>query len=79
MSYTIFCIKDIEKAKIIWEQLTPNKSMYDTWEFRYLSYQLSLYQLYFYTAYENNEPVALLPLQLNTDKGYIEFFGGGIM
>lgn len=79
MSYRISCVKTLEEAQSLWQVLTPNTSVYDTWEFRSLSYALCPYELFFYTAYKNNEPIALLPLQYNNEKGYLEFFGGGIM
>lgn len=79
MSLEIRCVKDIQKAEIIWNLLTPAKSLYDTWEFRVLCYNVFPYEISFYTAYENGVPVALLPLQYNHEKKYLEFFGGGLM
>lgn len=70
-------ITDLDEAKSVWEILSPKETIYDEWNFRYLYYSFSNYPIAFYVAFENNKPVALLPLQFNTDKGYAEFFGGG--
>lgn len=79
MEYTVSIIKDIQEARNLWNALTPDVSMYDNWDFRFLAYNLSPYELYFYVASSDMQPVAVLPLQFNSDKGYLEFFGGGIM
>jgi len=66
-------INDLEKAKEVWEKLTPQELFYDVWDVRYCFYKLSVCPLYFYTAYDGDEPVALLPLQYNEKKNYLEF------
>jgi hypothetical protein len=67
-------INDFEAAKALWEKLSPRESIYDLWDFRYAFYQHEVCPLHFYTAYEGDEPVALLPLQYNADWGGYEFF-----
>jgi CelD/BcsL family acetyltransferase involved in cellulose biosynthesis len=75
----IICIHDIEEAKKVWEQLSPKKHIYDDWGFRFCFYKYFNYEIYFYVGIENGEPVGLLPLQYNSEKGYLEFFGGSYM
>lgn len=72
-------ITTLLEAEIIWNTFSPHQNIYDEWEFRYEYYKYFNYPLYFYTAYNAARPVALLPLQLNTDEGYLEFFGGSFM
>ncbi len=76
---TIRCIKNFDEAEELWRRLSPNASLFDAWELRYCSYKHTNDELFFYTAFDGDEPVALLPLQLTTAKGYLEFFGGVMM
>lgn len=76
---TFKCISDLKEAQIAFEKLSPLTKIADTWLYRYTYYQFFNYPLYFYTAFAGSEPVALLPLQYNPDRGYLEFFGGGYM
>lgn len=70
---------DITKAQAIWNSLSPKTLITDTWEFRFAYYKYFMYPLFFYVAVENDNPVGLLPLQLNTEKNCLEFFGGSYM
>lgn len=78
-SANITCINDLSSAKIIWDTLSDRNCLYDVWDFRYRFYHYYKYPLYFYTDYHDSEPVALLPLQFNTDIDKLEFFGGDYM
>jgi len=69
-------VKNLDEARYFWEILTPRLTIYDEWEFRYCFYKYFNYELFFYVGYMKDEPIGLLPLQFNTDKGYLEFFGG---
>lgn len=75
-THEIKIITDIVLAEQVWRSLSPNDTIYDTWEFRYCFYKPFNYPLSFRAVYVEDEPVALLPLQLNTDANYLEFFGG---
>ena len=66
-------ISDLEEAEKVWRALSPNEMIYDLWDFRYAFYKVYSYPLYFYTVYDNDEPVALLPLQFNKDWNGLEF------
>jgi len=70
----IKCINDEAKAKSLWEKLSPQESIYDLWDFRYVFYRHEICPLYFYTAFDDGEPVALLPLQYNAPLECYEFF-----
>lgn len=76
---TFKLISDLQEAQAIFEELSPRARITDEWLFRYLYYQYFNYPLSFYVAFSGNEPLALLPLQYNHDKGHLEFFGGGYM
>jgi len=66
-------VKDLKKAQSVWEKLSPQESLYDLWEVRFCFYMHNPMPLFFYTFYELDEPVALLPLQYNEQKNYLEF------
>jgi len=66
-------ITDLKEAENIWRSLSPDEMIYDLWDFRYPFYKVYSYPLYFYAFYDGDEPVALLPLQLNKDWDGLEF------
>lgn len=68
-------IKDISEAKKVWNIFSSRETIYDEWEFRYCFYKYFNYELFFYIGYCNDEPIGLLPLQFNTDKKCLEYFG----
>lgn len=70
-------ITELKKARSIWNQLSPRETWYDEWDVRYLFYQAFNYPLRFYTCFYLDKPVAVLPLQLNTQEQVLEFFGTG--
>jgi hypothetical protein len=72
-------IQDLATAQLLWNKLSPQTSLYDLWEFRLCFYRSEPWPLYFYTAYDGQEPVALLPLQFNEDLQCLEFFAENFM
>lgn len=78
MKYEIKTVNNLEECKKIWYQMVDIKTLYDHWEIRTAFYNPK-YVPEFYLAYEGSELVGLLPLQNNTDKGYLEFYGGDFM
>jgi len=66
-------INNIIEAEKLWNLLSPEETIYDLWDFRYPFYKVYSYPLYFYTFYDNDEPVALLPLQFNKEWKGLEF------
>ncbi len=67
-------IDDINQGKKIWEKLSPKNSLYDEWDFRFCFYKQKAFPIKFFVGKYKNEIVGLLPLQLNTEKNYLEFF-----
>ena len=75
----ISCEKDPGKAKALWEEISPNESLYDRWDFRFAFWQTKPWPLSFYAAHDEGRLVALLPLQENTEAGYLEFLAADFM
>jgi hypothetical protein len=67
-------ITELHEAEAAWKLLSPNALLFDDWNFRYGYYKFFQYPLRFYTAYEANKPVGVLPLMWNEEKQYLEFF-----
>jgi hypothetical protein len=72
-------ISDPEKAKDIWRKLSPDRSIYDNWDFRYCFYKYFNFPLHFIVGKIDNGEIGLLPLQFNDEKMFLEFFGGNFM
>ena len=72
-------IKDLAEAKAIWNELSPNETIYDLWDFRYPFYLSNPQEVRFYAAYDENRPVALLPLQYCVGPDILEFFAEDFM
>lgn len=66
-------IKDLKEAEKLWRALSPQKTIFDDWDFRYTFYKYDPHPILFLAAYENKELIGLLPLQLHPKHGY-EFF-----
>ncbi|MBI1862629.1 GNAT family N-acetyltransferase [Candidatus Microgenomates bacterium] len=81
-------VEDREKAKILWDILSPHKTIDDEWDFRYQFFKPLSYKLHFIAGYDQEKLIGLLPLQLNTLQGlmppyypsdnipFLECFGG---
>lgn len=69
-------ITEIDEAKKIWDELSYNEDIFDTWNFRYAYFKLFKCPLLFYVAYDKDIAVGLLALQETPNKPYLEFFGG---
>lgn len=80
-------VRDINQAKVIWQALSPNKTLDDQWDFRFAFVRPLHFLPYFVVAFDDALPVGLLPLQVNTQEGllppyappagsFLEFFGG---
>ena len=79
MSLDFKIIKDLSQAKAIWQELSPNETLWDDWDFRYCFYKYYNWELFFYTGYLNGQIIGVLPLQYNPEKKFLEFFGGNYM
>ncbi|MFA5131197.1 MAG: GNAT family N-acetyltransferase [Patescibacteria group bacterium] len=71
-------IQDLKEAEALWRALSPQRVIFDDWDFRYGFYKYEPYPLYFIAAYEavdnKKEPVGLMPLQVSSDWGGKEMF-----
>lgn len=76
MQYTIKRVRTFQRAARLWDYLNPRRDLFDSWEYRAQYYLFFPYPLFFYTAYFENRPVALAPLQWNEELQSLEFFGG---
>jgi hypothetical protein len=73
-------ITDLEEAEKIWNEITPGRSIYDNWDFRYCFYKYSPNPLHFFAGYSGNELVGLLPLEyIEEEGGYLGFFAEDFM
>ena len=68
-------ITDINQAETLWKKLSPKEYMYDLWPFRFAFYKHNPHPLNFITIYDGKNPVAMLPLQKNSETNELEFFG----
>lgn len=72
-------VSNLDECKEYWERFSPKVTLFDLWDFRYCFYKYDNYPLHFIVGFLGSEPIGLLPLQLNTNEGYVEFFGGSWM
>ena len=70
----ISLVHDIKEAEALWREISPNKTIFDDWDFRYAFYKYEPCPLHFYVAKEDGKLVGLLPLQFNKDWDGLEFF-----
>jgi len=67
---------NLETCQQLWEQFSPNQSLFQLWEFRYAWYLGYRYQPFFYTILLNKQPLAVLPLWYEKDNHRYQWFGG---
>lgn len=76
-------ISEIREARRIWDELSSCNNIYEDWDFRYIFFrqfnEKLNYSLKFYIGEEDGRIIGFLPLQYNSIKGYLEFFGGTFM
>lgn len=77
--FFIRVISDSDEARNVWSLLSPKSNIYEDWDFRYTFYKYFNYPLRFIVGEAEGQIVGVLPLQENTDRGYLEFFGGSFM
>lgn len=66
---------DISHCFNLWEEFSPKKSLFDTWEFRLAFYKGYGYKPYFLLLRNKNENLAFLPLWYDEDKRKYTWFG----
>jgi hypothetical protein len=55
-------ISDLEQCYKLWQEFSPMRNLFDTWEFRYAFYLGYQYQPYFLLLKKNGENLGILPL-----------------
>ncbi|PIU98478.1 hypothetical protein COS61_01195 [Candidatus Wolfebacteria bacterium CG03_land_8_20_14_0_80_40_12] len=68
-------VTDIQKCFSLWQELSPQKTLFDTWEFRYAFYLGYRFQPYFLLLKSPYENLALLPLWFDKDEKKYVWFG----
>lgn len=76
---TVKVHSNIEDCFNLWEKFSPNKSLFDLWDFRFAWYQGYGYKPYFYTVYERQKPLGVLPLWYNEFRKKYQWFGSDWM
>ncbi|QQG43941.1 MAG: hypothetical protein HYW86_03685 [Candidatus Roizmanbacteria bacterium] len=76
---TVKVHSNIEECFTLWEEFSPKKSLFDLWDFRFAWYQGYGYQPYFYTLYERQKPLGVLPLWYSKHRKKYLWFGSDWM
>jgi len=75
ISENIEIVSDISHCFQLWQEFSPQKTLFDTWEFRLAFYLGYGYKLYFLLLKNKNENLALLPLWYDLDRKKYFWFG----
>jgi hypothetical protein len=68
-------VSDINRCFELWKEFSPQKTLFDTWEFRFAFYQAYKHKPYFILLKNQSENLALLPLWYEDDKKKYFWFG----
>jgi hypothetical protein len=66
-------VNDLKEAERLWRALSPRKTIFDEWDWRFCFYKHEPMEIYFLTAYEENILAGLMPLEKHPKHG-LEFF-----
>lgn len=72
-------VNTLEEAELYWKKFSPQKTICDSWEYRYNFYKYLKFEIVFFVGFENDIPIGVLPLQRNRHSKSLEFFGGSYM
>lgn len=72
-------VNTLEEAEHYWKKFSPQKTICDSWEYRYNFYKYLKFEIVFFVGFENDIPIGVLPLQRNNQNKSLEFFGGSYM
>lgn len=75
LAENIEIISDINQCFELWEEFSPKKTLFDTWEFRFAFYRGYRYKPYFILLKRESENLALLPLWYDESKKKYTWFG----
>lgn len=76
---TVQVFSDLSSCFSLWEEFSPNKSLFDLWDFRLAWYEGYGYKPYFYTIFERKRPLAVLPLWYSDYRNKYMWFGSDWM
>lgn len=68
-------VTDIDYCRQLWNEFSPQKTLFDTWDFRFAFWQGFRYPPYFILLKSGVENVGVLPLWYETDKDKYFWFG----
>jgi hypothetical protein len=68
-------VSEIEQCFQLWQEFSPQKTLFDTWEFRLAFYRGYGYKPYFLLLKQKTENLALLPLWYDLDRKIYTWFG----
>lgn len=68
-------VSDVEKCQTLWQEFSPQKNLFDAWEFRYAFYQGYRFSPYFILLKKEDKNLALLPLWFDSDRKTYTWFG----
>ena len=72
---TVEIISNIKKCASLWREFSPQKSLFETWEFRYAFYKAYKHKPHFILVKNKSENLGLLPLWYDKDKKRYSWFG----
>jgi len=67
---------DLSQCQLLWEEFSPNESLFDLWDFRLAFWRGYQYQPYFITLSFQGEIISVLPLWFDKEDGQYTWFGG---
>lgn len=74
-NYQIEVFSDLENCFCLWKEFSPQRNLFETWEFRLAFYFGYQFKPYFLVAKKKGENLALLPLWFDEDRKIFTWFG----
>lgn len=68
-------VSNIEKCELLWQEFSPKRNLFETWEFRYAFYLGYKFSPHFLLLKRGSENLALLPLWFDEDRKIYTWFG----
>ncbi len=75
LPYTIEVFSDLSSCFLLWQKFSPQRNLFETWEFRYSFWLGYKYKPYFLVAKKKKEEIALLPLWYDKNRKIFTWFG----
>ena len=67
---------DLSQCQLLWEEFSPNESLFDLWDFRLAFWRGYQYRPYFITLSFQGEVISVLPLWFDKEDDQYTWFGG---